>query len=40
LAAIEECRRANPDAYVRVSGYDAGRQGQVAAFVVQRPAER
>ncbi len=39
LAAIEDCRRANPGDYVRVNGYDAARQGQVVSFVVHRPAE-
>jgi ribulose-bisphosphate carboxylase small chain len=37
LAELEACRRAHPDQYVRVSGYDSGRQGQVVSFVVQRP---
>lgn len=37
LAEIDACRRAHPDAYVRVSGYDADRQGQVVSFVVQEP---
>lgn len=37
LAAIDDCRRAHPDAYIRVNGYDAARQGQVASFVVHRP---
>ena len=37
LAAIEDCRSAHPGEYVRVNGYDAARQGQVASFVVHRP---
>jgi ribulose-bisphosphate carboxylase small chain len=37
LVALAECRAANPDAFVRVSGYDPIRQGQTAAFVVHRP---
>lgn len=37
LAEIDACRRAHPSAYVRVSGYDADRQGQVVSFVVQEP---
>ncbi len=37
LAELDECRAANPGAYVRVNGYEAARQGQVASFVVQRP---
>ncbi len=35
--AIDACVRAHPDHYVRVNGYDARRQGQVASFVVHRP---
>ena len=35
--AIDECVCAHPDEYVRVNGYDALRQGQVASFVVHRP---
>jgi ribulose-bisphosphate carboxylase small chain len=38
LAAIQDCRRANPGDYVRVNGYDSKRQGQVTSFVVYRPA--
>jgi ribulose-bisphosphate carboxylase small chain len=34
---LEDCRRANPDAYVRVNGYDPIRQGQVVSFVAHRP---
>jgi ribulose-bisphosphate carboxylase small chain len=34
---LEECRRANPYAYVRVNGYDPVRQGQVVSFVAHRP---
>jgi ribulose-bisphosphate carboxylase small chain len=38
LAEVEACARANPDGYVRLSGYDPKRGGQVASFVVRRPA--
>ena len=38
LEAIQDCRRANPGDFVRVNGYDSRRQGQVASFVVYRPA--
>lgn len=38
LAELAECCNALPDAYVRVSGYDPLRQGQVVSFVVQRPS--
>lgn len=39
LAELEQCRAANPTAYIRLNGYDAVRQGQVMSFVVHRPAE-
>jgi ribulose-bisphosphate carboxylase small chain len=39
LDELEQCRAANPTAYIRLNGYDAVRQGQVMSFVVQRPAE-
>lgn len=39
LDAVEECRHANPDSYVRLNGYDPVRQGQVSSFVVQRPED-
>jgi ribulose-bisphosphate carboxylase small chain len=38
LAEVEACARANPHAYVRLSGYDPKRQGQVASFVIRRPS--
>lgn len=37
IAEVEACARANPDAYVRLSGYDPKRGGRVASFVVRRP---
>jgi len=37
LSEVEACARANPDAYVRLSGFDPKRGGQVASFVVRRP---
>jgi ribulose-bisphosphate carboxylase small chain len=39
LATIEDCRKAHPGDYVRINGYDARRQGQVASFVVVQPQE-
>jgi ribulose-bisphosphate carboxylase small chain len=39
LSEVEECRRAQPGAYIRLNGYDRRRQGQVLSFVVHRPAE-
>ena len=38
LAEVEACARANPDAYIRLNGYDPKRQGQVASFLVRRPS--
>ena len=39
LQAITECRRAHPDHYVRVNGYDSrlGRQTIGLSFIVNRP---
>jgi len=37
LAELEACRQANPGAYIKVNGYDPGRQGQVVSFVAARP---
>jgi ribulose-bisphosphate carboxylase small chain len=39
LTELEACRREHPDAYIRLSGYDSVRQGQVLAFVVHEPSE-
>jgi len=38
LAEVQNCRRAFPDAYIRLVGFDAVRQVQVAGFLVNRPA--
>lgn len=38
LAEVDACARAHPDAFVKLTGYDPKRQGQVASFVVRRPA--
>jgi len=38
LAEVDACARVNPNAYVRLSGYDPKHGGQVASFVVRRPA--
>ena len=38
LATVAACAEAHPDQYVKVIGYDPRRQGQVASFVVRRPA--
>jgi ribulose-bisphosphate carboxylase small chain len=37
LAELDACRRANPDAYIKINGYDPVRQGQVVSFVAVRP---
>lgn len=36
---LAQCREANPDAYIKVNGYDPDRQGQVVSFVAFRPSE-
>jgi ribulose-bisphosphate carboxylase small chain len=38
MAELESCRRAHPDAYIKINGYDAARQGQVVSFIVNRPS--
>ena len=38
MAALNACAEANPGAFVKLIGYDPRRQGQVASFVVHRPA--
>jgi ribulose-bisphosphate carboxylase small chain len=37
LAEIDQCREANPGCYIKITGYDNRRQGQVLSFVVHRP---
>lgn len=37
LAEVQNCRRAFPDAYIRMVGFDPIRQVQVAGFLVNRP---
>jgi ribulose-bisphosphate carboxylase small chain len=37
LGELEACGQANPDAYIKVNGYDPMRQGQVVSFVARRP---
>jgi len=39
LAELDACREENPDAFIKVNGYDRTRQGQVVSFVASRPAE-
>jgi ribulose-bisphosphate carboxylase small chain len=37
LAELDACRQANPDAYIKINGYDPVRQGQVVSFVASQP---
>jgi ribulose-bisphosphate carboxylase small chain len=37
LAELDACRQANPDAYIKINGYDPVRQGQVVSFVAGQP---
>lgn len=37
LSEVSNCRRAFPDAYIRLVGFDPVRQVQVAGFLVHRP---
>ncbi len=38
LKEVAICAKQNPNAYVRVAGFDAKRQVQVVSFLVHRPA--
>jgi len=38
LKEVEACTKAYPDCYIRMVGFDANRQVQVAGLVVHRPA--
>jgi ribulose-bisphosphate carboxylase small chain len=40
LAELDACQHAHPDAYIKLNGYDAARQGQVVSFVARRPERR
>ncbi|HFB68563.1 MAG TPA: ribulose bisphosphate carboxylase small subunit [Calditrichae bacterium] len=37
LEEIQECQRNNPNAYIKLTGYDNKRQCQVFSFVVYKP---
>ncbi|HYM50860.1 MAG TPA: ribulose bisphosphate carboxylase small subunit [Candidatus Limnocylindrales bacterium] len=37
LAEIEACRAAHPDCYIKLIGYDRGRQSQAVSFVAHQP---
>lgn len=39
MAEVEECKKANPGAVIKIVGYDNIRQCQVMAFVVHKPAQ-
>nr|AXF41561.1 rbcS3 protein [Chlorella sp. ArM0029B] len=38
LAEVQNCRRAFPEAYIRMCGFDSVRQVQIAGFLVSRPS--
>ena len=40
MAEMEACRQANPEAYIRIIGYDNIRQGQVHSFVALEPESK
>jgi len=40
LAELDACAAVNPDAYIKISGYDPVRQGQVVSFVASQPSDR
>jgi len=37
LDEIEQCKRAYPEAFIRIIGFDADRQVQVVSFIVAKP---
>ncbi len=37
MQELDACRQAHPDAYIRLTGYDNIKQGQVLSFVAYRP---
>ena len=37
LDELHKCRQQNPKAYIKITGYDNIRQGQVLAFVAVKP---
>ncbi len=37
MRELQACRKANPEAYVKITGYDNIRQGQILAFVAYKP---
>ena len=37
LAEIDACREAHPDCFIKVTGYDNSKRGQMQGFVVYRP---
>ena len=36
-AELDACRSANPDAFIKINGYDPVRQGQVTSFIASKP---
>jgi ribulose-bisphosphate carboxylase small chain len=39
LRELDDCSAANPNAQIKLVGYDSVRQGQVVSFIVRRPRE-
>ncbi len=37
MEEMQACREANPEAYIRIIGYDNIRQGQVHSFIAMEP---
>jgi ribulose bisphosphate carboxylase small subunit len=38
LEKLQACVRAHPESFVKLNGYDPGRQGLAASFVIHHPA--
>ncbi|MEW6064727.1 MAG: ribulose bisphosphate carboxylase small subunit [Bacillota bacterium] len=36
---FQSCKKAFPDCYIKINGYDADRQGQVVSFIAYYPAD-
>ncbi len=37
MKELDACQKANPDSFIKLTGYDNKRQGQVLSFVVHKP---
>ncbi len=40
LEEVNACKQENPTCYIKITGYDNKRQGQVLSFLAYRPTER